>query len=171
MSPFWRRILGLGLPPILFCLCDCTITLAGQPSQYWAGDYSQCNELSPTFNQLLQIHPLAFVAGTIVYIGIVLGIITLLPATPALIISIALTFGHTVGVCTWLIYRFQFAYQVCNGMFLIAAIILGLSIRYGWQATPSRDLQLQGWHPLLRWVLAATLFGIGIYLFVWPREV
>jgi hypothetical protein len=69
MNGVWRRFIGLCLPPVALCLLDATLTLTGQTEFYWAGDYSQVNEGSPTFHQLLSIHPLAFVAGQAVWLG------------------------------------------------------------------------------------------------------
>jgi len=58
-----QRLLGLCLAPALLSALDCTVTLFGQSSQYWAGNYGHVNEGSPTFCQLLQVHPAAFIAG------------------------------------------------------------------------------------------------------------
>ena len=65
--------LGLCLPPLVFCLLDAAITLFGQSAQYWAGDYAQVNEGSPTFYDLLQIRPAASVVGTLVWILVFVG--------------------------------------------------------------------------------------------------
>ena len=125
--------------------------------------------MSPSFNHLLQIHPVAFAAGIFVWMGVFVSVILLLPDTLALIVSIAVTFGHTVGVATWLVSRPQFGYQLCNGLFLASAVCLGLGIRWGWRATPDREDSLQGWPWALRWGLVIGLFGVGAYLFLWPR--
>jgi hypothetical protein len=164
-----RRLLGLCLPPLALCALDGTLTLIGQSARYWAGDYARVNEGSPTFNHLLQIHPAAYVVGILVWAGVFVSILLLLPDTLALIVSIAVTLGHTVGAATWLLWRFHFGYQVCNGLFLTSAVILGLGIRWGWRAIPDREYRLQGWPWGLRWLLALVLFGVGVYLFLWPR--
>jgi hypothetical protein len=101
--------------------------------------------------------------------GVFVGLILLLPDTLALIASLAVTFGHTVGAATWLLFRFQYGYQACNGLFLLSAVLLGLGIRVGWQAVPAHAYRLTGWSPVLRWGLVAGLFGVGVYLFLWPR--
>jgi hypothetical protein len=54
MNGVRQRFLGHCLPPMAFCLLDCTLTLAGQSAAYWGGAYGQVNEASPTFNHL---HP------------------------------------------------------------------------------------------------------------------
>lgn len=164
-----RRFIGLCLPTVPFCVLDASLTLAGQSSAYWGGDYAQVNEASPTFNHVLAVHPLAFVAGIAVWLGVVIGFLLLVPDTLALIASIAVVFGHTIGAATWLLWRFQFSYQLCNGLFLAAAVVLGLSIRYGWRATPAEEYRLSTLPALWRWLLAAALFGVAAYLFLWPR--
>ena len=170
MGSVWRRVLGLCLPPLVFCALDGLLTLAGQSAEYWAGIYAAVDEVSPTFNHLLRLHPAAFAVGILVWAAVFVGILLLLPDTPALIVSIAVTFGHTVGAATWLLFRFQYSYQVANGLFLLSAVLLGLGIRCGWQAAPAQAYRLTGWHPVLRWALVVVLFGVGMYLFVWPRS-
>src|SRR5690242_15677621 len=86
------RLLGLCLPATLFCVLDGALTLEGQPTEYWSGDFSRVNEASPTFNHLLQIHPVAYTAGLVVWIFVFAGVIILVPNTLALILSIAVTF-------------------------------------------------------------------------------
>jgi len=164
-----HRLLGLCFPPLLFCASDCTATLLGQSAAYWAGNYVRVNETSPTFNHLLQIHPAAFAIGMLMWMAVFVGMILLLPDTLALILSIAVTFGHTVGLATWLLWRFHYGYQAVNGLFLTSAVLLGLGIRWGWRAAPSCQYRLSGWPWVLRWALIVGLFAIGAYLFLWPR--
>lgn len=171
MTPIRHRLLGLCLPPAIFCLADGAITLAGQSEAYWSGQYHLVNEGSPTFNQLLQIHPLAFVAGILGWAMVFSGIILLLPETLALIVSIAVTFGHTLGTATWILYRFQYGYQACNGLLLSSAIILGLGIRWGWKAQPPAGYRYFGLGLITRTVLCLLLFGVGVYLYLWPRSI
>jgi hypothetical protein len=166
-----QRFLGLCLPPLAFCALDGTMTLAGQSGDYWAGSYFAVNEASPTFNHLLGIHPAAFAAGLLVWAAVAVGLVLLLPDTLALIVSIAVTFGHTVGTATWLLFHFQYGYQICNGLFLLSAVALGLGIRFNWPSAPGRQDPFANWHPAVRWSLAAGLFSLGVYLFVWPRTI
>jgi hypothetical protein len=171
MAGVRQRFLGLCLPPLAFSVLDGSLTLIGQSAEYWAGAYARVNESSPTFNHLLAAHPLAFAAGLLGWMAVFVGIILLLPDTFALVVSIAVTLGHAVGAATWVLWRFQYGYQACNGLFLLAAVALGLGIRWGWRAGPPQDYTLP---PLLanwRWILAASLFVIGVYLFLWPRSV
>lgn len=163
-----RRLWGLCIPPILLCLLDTILTLLGQSREYWAGHYSNVNEGSPTFNHLLSVSPLAYIGGIALWIVVFVGLILLLPDTLALITSIAVTFGHSVGAATWILYRFHFSYQMCNGLFLLSAVVLGIGIR-GWAAVPSQECRSRVWSPIVRWLLIASLTAAAVYLFLWPR--
>ncbi len=165
-----QRFFGLCVPPLLLDLADNTLTLVGQPAEYWAGNYARVIEMSPTFHDLLRLHPAACVAGGLVWIMVFVGGILLLPRTLALIASIAVTLGHTVGTATWLLYRFHYGYQGANALFLGSAILIGLGIRWGWRALPDREYRLSTWPPLVRWALVGLCFGVGAYLFLWPRN-
>jgi hypothetical protein len=158
---------------MLLCLLDNTLTLLGQSEEYWAGNYSQAREGSPTFDSLLRISPWADVAGIAVWIGVFVGIILLLPDTLALIVSIAVTLGHTVGAATWLYFYYyypsQYGYQMCNALLLFTAVLLGTSIRWGWQAIPAQHHHI-GRKPILRWGAVAVLFAVIVYLALWPHS-
>lgn len=167
LTGVFHRFLGLCLPPILYSLIDNGLTLSGQPAEYWAGDFSRVKEMSPTFHYLLSIHPMAFVAGAFLWICLFATLILLLPETLALIMSIAIVFGHTVGAATWLQWKPN-GYQLCNGLFLLSAVVIGVGIRWGWRAVP-QDVCGPARFSVRRWLLIAVLFGIGVYLYLWPR--
>jgi hypothetical protein len=171
MPQFRQRLLGLCLPPAALATLDGALTLAGQSGRYWAGNYGQVNELSPTFHQLLSYHPLAFTAGWLAWVLVFCSMILLMPQTLALTTSIAVTLGHTWGATTWLLYRFHYGYQVCEGLFLATALALAMGIRWGWRAKPQSDVPVGAGLPLFsRWAGIAMLFAITIYLFLWPRK-
>jgi hypothetical protein len=164
------RFVGLCLPPLVLAVLDGTLTLAGQSAEYWGGEYAEVNEGSPTFRYLLGVHPLAYAGGMATWMAVFVGLILLLPDTLALIVSIAVTFGHTGGAAAWLVWVFAYGYQVANGLLLAAAVVLGLGIRWGWRAGPREEHHLPAALARWRWVLAAALFGLGVYLFLWPRH-
>lgn len=170
MSGVSNRLLGLCPPAALFCALDGTLTLAGQSAEYWSGNYSAVNETSPTFNHVLQTHPAAFAAVLMAWIAVFVGMILLVTDTLALILSVAITFGHTAGAATWLLWRFQYGYQACNALFLASAIGLGLGIRHGWGAEPRQKYRLGTWSWRRRTLAAVFLTAIGVYLFLWPRS-
>jgi hypothetical protein len=47
----------LVVPPMLLCLLDFGLTLYGQSDAYWSGDYSDVNEMSPSFARYLAFAP------------------------------------------------------------------------------------------------------------------
>ena len=169
MTGVRRRLLGLCLPPLVFCAFDAGITLYGQSAAYWEGFYSCVREGSPTPNHLLQIHPTAFVAGILAWMALFVIVILLLPDALALILSIAVTFGHTACAATWLWYLFPYGYQCSMWLFLISSTILGSGIYWGWQARPIQQGPLANSSPAMRWILIVLAFGVAIYLFLWPR--
>jgi hypothetical protein len=159
------------LPPLVLASLDAALTLAGQPPEYWRGDYARVNELSPTFNQLLAIHPLAFVAGFIGWLLAFTCLILLFPRTLALATSIAVAIGHTWGATTWLLYRFDYGYQACNALFILTAIALAVGIRWTWGNAPWDGPQTVARLPnILRWSGICLLLALVAYLFLWPRK-
>ena len=165
-----RRLVGLALPVAVFSQLDSASTLAGQSAAYWAGDYAKCNELSPTFHHLLQLHPAAFAAGGLVWLALVAAMLLLLPDALAQVVSTAVTTGHAVGVSSWLAWRFEYGYQAVNGLILLTAVVLVTCQRTGWGAKPPPARPVVGWPAAVRYPLAAGLFGVGVYLFLWPRS-
>jgi hypothetical protein len=170
MTAAGRRLIGLCVPPLVFCTFDAAITLFGQSATYWAGEYRYVCEGSPTPSHLLQFHPIAFATGILLWEILFVTIILLLPDVLALIVSIVVTFGHLWGAATWLYsFRLQYAYQCCMGLFLASAIILGSGIYWGWQARPIQTQQMSSWSPVVRWTLIVLAAGISVYLFLLPR--
>jgi len=167
-----QRFFGLCVPPLVFCALDTILTLLGQTAEYWkGGQLAYDNESSPTFHYLLSVHPAAFVAGIAGWAAILVVVLLLLPDTLALIVSVAVVLGHAVGAATWLLFHFKFGYQICNGLFLLAAVAIGIGVRWGCQANPSEALRLDRMPQVLRWTLIVLLIGIGVYLFLWPRSI
>ncbi len=169
ISGLRQRFLGLCLPPLVFWALDATLTLIGQSAAYWQGQRAYVNEGSPTFHYLLTVHPAAFAAGMAGWAAIFVAVLLLLPDTLALIVSVAIVLGHAAGTATWLYYHFKFGYQMCNGLFFLAAVAVGIGVRWGWRAGPSEALRLDRIPQVWRWTLILLLGGTGIYLFLWPR--
>src|SRR5437868_3340924 len=80
MTGLRQRFLGLCLPPLVFCVLDFTLTLIGQPAEYWQGDRTSIIEGSPNFHYLLTVHPTDFVVGVLVWIAIFVALLLLLPS-------------------------------------------------------------------------------------------
>ena len=122
-----RRKLLLCVPPLVLCAIDQTITLAGQSSSYWSGNYADANEVNPLFNWLLQQHPLAFEAGILAWILLFGAVIMVLPRRAAMAASIAIVLGHTWGTATWLCLKIHHGYWIALGLFLASAIVIVLT--------------------------------------------
>jgi hypothetical protein len=164
MTSIRHRLFGLCLPPLVFYALDTSLTLFGQAAEYWAGNRHCVNEASTTFNLLLQIHPAAFVAGSLVWAMLFVVVILLLPDFLALIASIVVTFGHAAGAAMWLMVRFHCGHQTFLGLLLVSQIILGSGVYWGWRAMPSQKDPLLSRSPILRWTLIVLLVGIAVYL-------
>jgi hypothetical protein len=168
----WKiRLLGLGIPCLLAFLLDSGLTLHGQPAQYWAGNYNYTNEGWPLMRRLFMMHPLAVVGGYAVWVGMMFGLLILLPEVIAVILSIAIVFGHTAGAYTWLIPMGLTTgwYQTANGMFLVSAILLGIGIRWTVRAgTRVNGNSARHMSPWLRWGLILLFLAVGCSMIFVP---
>jgi hypothetical protein len=91
----------LCIAPVLLFGIDIAFTLAGQPPEYWAGNYHLANETSPPGYWLLAKHPAAFVGAAAVWAGLLSLVVLLLPPTISKIVSLAFVIGHTRGSSSW----------------------------------------------------------------------
>ena len=154
--------------PVLLAALDGSVTLIGQPSAYWEGDRTRVLEGTPGFRLLLMQGPTSYVGGLTVWVLAFVGMILLLPSTPALAVCFMFTLGHTIGAFSW-ISRFDspFARELPIFINAITAAGLALGIRW-WARSPQEDVPLGAGLPkAVRWVIVATLCAIPI-LFSWP---
>jgi len=162
-----RRFLGLCLVPVLLAVLDGSVTLIGQPTAYWAGDHSRVLEGTPGFRILLTYGPAAFIAGHLVWQLAFVGMILLLPSTPALAICLMFTLGHTIGAFSWINnFHSPYARELPIIINAISAVGLALGIRW-WMRSP-HDTPL--WPSLpnaIRWVIIVMLWSVPI-LYTWP---
>jgi hypothetical protein len=169
MADWKRRVLGMGVPCLLAFLLDSSLTLHGQPAEYWAGNYTHTTEGAPFMRRLYMIHPLAAVAGYLVWAGLMFGLLVLLPEVLAVILSIAIVFGHVAGAYTWMLPITVGWYQTVNGMFLVTAIVLGVGLHWSLRAPVQTDAtstrRLPTW---LRWGLITLFFGTGCSMIFAP---
>jgi hypothetical protein len=169
MAEWKRRLLGLGLPCLLAYSFDIGMTMHGQPAEYWSGEYSLTNEGSPFFRKLFMLHPMAAVAGEALWMSIILIGILLLPEVLAIILAIAIVFGHTGGGYTWLHYPIEPRwFQTAHGTLLVSALVLGIGVHWSLHAPraiePGRRLR-----PLVRWGLLAIATAIACYMYLVPQ--
>ena len=166
---FKRRFLGLCVPPLVLGLVDGALTLVGQGSIYWE-DYLAVNEANPVFATLLQVHPVAFLAGAAAWLAMLCTMIVVLPRLPALILSIAITFGHTIGSGSWLFEHFELGYQLANGYYLLSACALGLGNHYA-TGSGMPDADVLNVPSNVRARIGGAVFALGalLWLFPWQR--
>ena len=91
------------LLPVSLCVLDMVLTLCGQSSAYWVGEFPNVIEASPAFAGCLAIHPVVFVAAGCIWIGLFTTFVTTLPAALGRVVSTAVSIGHAVGSLAWLV--------------------------------------------------------------------
>jgi hypothetical protein len=160
MRYFRRRFLGFCLLPILLTALDYGLTLAGQPKEYWAGDYGRAHEMDPIEHTLLIYHPLAFVAVNAVLTLVLIGLILLTPRIVAAIFSIFVSLTHWAGASTWLIFQgYLNGPEMAWGLALLTIICMAAGVGWGWRAKSNADpLDATRLSFGIRWVTIAVLF-------------
>lgn len=168
-SGFKRRFVGLALPPLVLGALDAALTLFGQGDAYW-GNHLAVNEASPFFAALLQVHPVALAAGAAAWLVMIAAMILALPALPALLLSITIVLGHTMGAGSWMFDHFELGYQLANGFYLIAGCALGLGIHYAYRpaAGPVDDVLIAP--ASTRLAIGGTAFALGALIFLFPWQ-
>ena len=95
------------------CMLDQAVTLWYQSASYWR-DYSGfADEENPHGRWLLQRHPLAFVAGVLLWAILFTAAIHWLPRRAAMTTALAVTIGHVWGSCTWILNQVRHGYWLC----------------------------------------------------------
>lgn len=158
------------VPPLLLCLLDMSLTLYGQSDAYWAGNYSDVNELAPSARGYLMIHPLAFVGHCVMWMAIFSSLILLLPQRLAMMVAVCVVVGHMTGSASWLVFRLG-SYQACGFLFIATSVLLVLLMDYG-RSPDGRtfiDWSRLGGYSWLRWVAVAILIGAPIYWSLIPH--
>lgn len=166
---FWGRRLGMVLPFLLAFLLDWSLTLYGQTAEYWAGNYACANETSPFFRGLFMIHPLAAIAGQLVWVGLILELLVLLPEFLAMILFILVVFGHMMGAYSWMILDITVGtYQFGMVTNLATALLLGLGLHWS-QRAPLQNGTSEGTLPTwLRYGLIPLLSGTALLIVFAP---
>ena len=114
------------LAPAVFVILDAGLTLAGQPSEYWA-DHSVVNEMAPMFNAALRASPWSFVSAIVLWIYGICMLTLAFPRLLALIVSVAFVTGHADAAAGWLLYCFGFSYWTLYWYHpMVAAVIVAV---------------------------------------------
>jgi hypothetical protein len=159
-----RRLLGLGIPFGLAFASDTVLTLLGNAPL----------ELSDRlfFHGLALIDPLALLAGYLLWAGMIVALLLLLPEALAVILTIAVVFGHVGGAYSQLTFFLgSWWYQAANGMFILTAATLGTGLWWSARAFQAAERyghenRLSAW---LRYGLIALLAVAASCVLMLPR--
>ena len=158
------------LPPIALCSLDFGLTFYGQSAEYWSGNYSAVNEISPSFHYYFTIHPLVAAGAALLWMAIFSAMVLLLSEMLALTLVMAIVIGHMAGAATWLAYRFH-SYQSCGLLFLVTSALVVFTFKRGQNSDGSAafDWQRTGLPGWVRWVVIAALAVLPTWWFLVPR--
>jgi hypothetical protein len=154
MTDTKRRLLGMGIPLGLVFCADTALAVEG----------GRVIPDSLILHALARIHPQVVLCGYLAWAATIVGLLLLTPEVLAVILTIAVAFGHVAGTYSQLTSVLgHWWYQAANGMFLITALALGTGL--WWSARPSlrvnRATRATCLPPWLRWGLIASLSGVA----------
>lgn len=122
----------------MLCLMDATVTLMGQPDQYWSDGFSKVNEANPAARFALSLSPMHFAIEQMFYIAFWCGIILLGHPKLAFVVSLWVTIVHLVGTFYWVYLVFRWNYFEVSALFFIVSLMLSLCwFRSGYFAEPN----------------------------------
>lgn len=93
--------------------------------------------------------------------------ILVLSRLAALILSIAITFGHTIGSGNWLFDRLELGNQLANGYYLLSACALGLGIHYA-MTSGMPDADVLDVPANVRARIGIAVFALATLLWLFP---
>jgi hypothetical protein len=155
MTDSKRRLVGMGIPFALAFLPDTVLSIF---SHSVIAD-------GLLFRALARLHPEADILGYVAWAGAIVGLLLLTPELLAVILTIAVVFGHVVGAYFQLtVFLGSWWYQAANGLFLLAAVALGTGLTWSARAASVAEHTVSG-KPLpawLRWGLIAFLSVVAL---------
>jgi hypothetical protein len=92
----------LCVAPLVLCAFDLAVTLAGQPIEYWQGDYAVGLEGNPLARPLLLTGPVTFTLAVAAWALAFSLLVTHWRHSFAVVIAFLVTLGHAVCAGTWL---------------------------------------------------------------------
>src|SRR5262245_30676042 len=107
----------LCIGPAVAGVLDCGLTLRGQSTIYWEGQYQDAVEGNPVFLGILRLHPLLFAIVSLLCLGLLCLSVLCFPTPAAKIIAWVLLVCHTFGVATWLIRPLPYGVLSCVVLF------------------------------------------------------
>ena len=125
----WHHLI-LAIAPAFACVIDASLTLHGQSADYWAGDTTVVNEMSPEPRKLLMISPWLFMLVVAGWIGANGFFVVCTRRLPATVFACTVTIAHISGAATWILWSFQYGYQICMLLKIATGTIFALSINH-----------------------------------------
>ena len=107
------------VPPVVMLVVDAALTLRGQVPDYWSGGYSFAREDNPIACWFLQLHPMSFVSGVILWTVLFMAAIHRLPIKLARVTAFGVMLGHALGAASWL-WQWRFGPVFVFGLLLAA---------------------------------------------------
>ena len=160
-----NRRFGLCAAPLLLFLVDISLTLWGQPADYWTGNYAAAREGSPEVRRVMQIHPALLFAMIAVWMAVIVLLVQLLPRLPAELFSVSTVIAHTACSSHWLRFHFAFDYQLTIALSIAAACLVVLPLRGGRSQPAERD-----WRPTrIVWFFAVPILLVIAYAVLYPH--
>ena len=154
-------------PPLVLFLIDISLTLWGQPADYWAGNYQAAREGSPEVRRVMQIHPWLLSLLILAWMGVIIVLVTLLPTVLAEYFSAAVTIGHTIGASSWIWIHFRHSYQLNMALAIVSAGLLMTSVNAARRTTDT----VTGWKcGPIGWVVIVGLLAVITYAVLLPHS-
>lgn len=102
MQPDWRngRLWWLAPASVPF-VADASLTLVGQTSEYWAGDYGVAVEANPIAHPLLVRSPWLFASLAVVWLAIFSAVIVFWRHPAAKWMAVLIAVAHAIGGASW----------------------------------------------------------------------
>jgi hypothetical protein len=121
--------LWLCLPPAALAVLDGILTLCGQSSDYWSGDFSAVCESNPLAWVFLRWHPLAFVLGLAAWTLAILFAGAAMPRLFAVPVLFTVFVVHSLGGASWLVRYGGWGWVLGMGLLIAAERVLALTWR------------------------------------------
>jgi hypothetical protein len=119
-----RDKLWLCLPIIVAELLDSSVTMLGQPAEYWKGSYQLVNEFNPFARWFMVIHPLGAIFYILLDIAAICLMVFILPLTLSKVLAAFWTIGSAKAVYNWLAGPLDMGWWISNIVLLVPAILL-----------------------------------------------
>jgi hypothetical protein len=106
-------------------VADVTLTLTGQPSSYWTGNYSTALEANPIAYPLLTLSPWLFATLAVFWMAFLSCVILFWQHPISGWLAVGLTVAHAVGGSSWMMQCGWWGIVAASVYLLVAAQVSG----------------------------------------------